>query len=99
MTRQLGFWGVHTHLKEVSTDGDPLETLAGAADFERIRPTLDAAAALASGLEGGRLSLGAVPVFRMLVLHGVGGLTLAATKAVVRDRLDWMPFCSLELHE
>ena len=37
--------------------------------------------------------------FRMLVLQSLHGLSLAATEAMVRDRLSWMRFCGLELRD
>ena len=45
MAKQPGFRDAEERLKEISADGDPLETLAAAADFERFRPILDAAGA------------------------------------------------------
>ena len=38
MVKQPGFWDVEEHLKEISADGGPLETLAGAVEiFPRVR--------------------------------------------------------------
>ena len=99
VAKQPGFWDVEERLKEISADGDPLETLAGAVDFERFRPILERAAGKPPGPKGGRPALDVVPEFKMLVLQSFNGLSLAATEAMVRDRLSWMRFCGLELRD
>ena len=38
MAGQLGFWSVEERLREISAQGDPLETLAATVDFEMFRP-------------------------------------------------------------
>ena len=50
MAKQPGFWDVEERLKEISADGDPLETLAEAVDVERFRPILKQAAGRPPGL-------------------------------------------------
>ncbi len=99
MAKQPGFWDVEERSEEISADGDPLETLAGAVDFERFRPILERAAGKPPGLKGGRPALDVVPEFRMLVLQSLRGLSLAATEAMARDRPGWMRFCGLELRD
>ena len=99
VAKQPGFWDVEERLKEISADGDPLETLAGAVDFERFRPILERAAGKPPGPKGGRPALDVVPEFRMLVLQSFNGLSLAATEAMARDRPGWMRFCGLELRD
>ena len=99
MAKQPGFWDVEERLKEISADGDPLETLAGAVDFERFRPILERAAGKPPGPKGGRPALDVVPEFKMLVLQSFNGLSLAATEAMVRDRPGWMRFRGLELRD
>ena len=99
VAKQPGFWDVEERLKEISADGDPLETLAGAVDFERFRPILERAAGKPPGLKGGRPALDVVLKFKMLVLQSFNGLSLAATEAMARDRPGWMRFCGLELRD
>ena len=99
MAKQPGFWDVEERSEEISADGDTLETLAGAVDFERFRPILERAAGKPPGPKGGRPALDVVPEFRMLVLQSLHGLSLAATEAMVRDRPGWMRFCGLELRD
>ena len=53
VAKQPGFWDVEERLKEISADGDPLETLAGAVDFERFRPILERAAGKPPGPKAG----------------------------------------------
>ncbi len=91
------FGTLKERLREISADGDPLETLAEAVYFERFRPILEAAAGRAPGPKGGRPALDVVLKFRMLVLQSLRGLSLAATEAMVRDRPGWMRFCGIEL--
>ena len=99
MAKQPGFWDVEERSEEISADGDPLETLAGAVDFERFRPILERAAGKPRGPKGGRPALDVVPEFKMLVLQGRHGLSLEATEKAVRDRPGWMRFCGLELRD
>ena len=99
MAKQPGFWDVEERSEEISADGDPLETLAGAVDFERFRPILERAAGKPPGLKGGRPALDVVPEFKMLVLQSFNGLSLAMTEAMARDRPGWMRFCGLELRD
>ena len=63
MAKQPRFWDFEERLKEISADGDPLETLAGAVDFERFRPILERSAGKPPGPKGGRLALDVVPEF------------------------------------
>ena len=77
MAKQPGFWDVEERSEEISADGDPLETLAEAVDFERFRPILEAAAGRPPGPKGGRPALDVVLKFRMLMLQSFHGLSLA----------------------
>ena len=42
------------HLDRLSKDGDPLEALAGTAEFERFRPLLTRGLGYSDGAKGGR---------------------------------------------
>ena len=99
MAKQPGFWDVEECLERISANGDPLETLAAAVDFERFRPILERAAGKPAGPKGGRPALDVVLKFKMLVLQSLNGLSLAATEAMTCDRLSWMRFCGLELRD
>ena len=97
--KQPEFWDVEERSEEILADGDPLETLVGAVDFERFRPILERAAGTPPGLKGGRPALNIVPEFRMLVLLSLRGLSLATTEAMARDRPGWMRFDGIELRD
>jgi hypothetical protein len=95
MQGQGGFWDVEDWLKELSTEGDPLEKLAATVDFVMFRPALRKALGRCSGGKGGRPGFDPVLKFKMLVLQALHGLSLAQTNYMVRDRLSWMRFCGL----
>lgn len=95
MAGQLGFWSITDRLAEISAQGDPLETLAAAVDFEMFRPVLEGALGRPPRWKGGRPPFDPVLKFRMLVLQSLHGLSLEQTEYLVRDRLSWMRFCRL----
>lgn len=93
--RQVGFWDVEHRLRQLSERGDPLEKLTATVDFEIFRAELVAALGPRDRAKGGRPSFDPVLKFRMLVLQGMHGLSLAQTEFLVADRLSWMRFCGL----
>src|SRR6056297_1203040 len=93
--RQLGFWDVEDRLRELSSQGDPLEKLAATVDFEIFRAELAAVLGPRDPSKGGRPAFDPVLKFRMLVLQAMHGLSLAQTEYLVADRLSWMRFCRL----
>jgi transposase, IS5 family len=95
MQGQRGFWEFEDRLKELSAEGDPLETLAATVDFEMFRPVLMKALRRRAPSKGGRPPFDLVLKFKMLVLQSLHGLSLAQTSYMVRDRLSWMRFCGL----
>jgi transposase, IS5 family len=95
MQGQRGFWEFEDRLKELSAEGDPLETLAATVDFEMFRPVLMKALRRRAPSKGGRPPFDPVLKFKMLVLQSLHGLSLAQTAYMVRDRLSWMRFCGL----
>lgn len=66
--KQAGLFGLSDHLKRLSANGDPLETLGRIVDFEGFRLILNNALAYSDGVKGGR-----PPV----IAHGVGKKSLA----------------------
>lgn len=95
MQGQRDFWEFEDRLKELSAEGDPLETLAATVDFEMFRPVLTKALRRGAPSKGGRPPFDPVLKFKMLVLQSLHGLSLAQTSYMVRDRLSWMRFCGL----
>ena len=92
---QRGFWDGEERLRELSAQGDPLETLAATVDFEIFRAELEAATGPRDRSKGGRPPVDPVLKVRMLVLQAMHGLSLAQTEYLVADRLSWMRFCRL----
>ena len=68
-------------------------------DFELFRPELEAALARGNQSRGGRPPFDAVLMFRVLVLQGLYTLSDDQTEYQLRDRLSFMRFAGLALHE
>lgn len=99
MAGQPGFFDADERLKAVSAAGDPLERLAAVVDFELFRPELEAALARSDRAKGGRPPYDAVLMFRVLVLQTLYTLSDDATEYQLKDRLSFMRFCGLALHD
>ena len=97
MPKQPGFWSVEDRLRELSAQGDPLETLQEIVDFELFRPVLMKALGGGERPKGGRPPFDAVLKLKMLYLQAQHGLSFEATEHLVRDRLSWMRFCGLTI--
>lgn len=80
-------------------DGDPLKRLAAVVDFEIFRPVLDAALARSDRSRGGRPPYDAVTMFRIPVLQALYILSDEQAEFQLRDRLFFMRFAGLELHQ
>ena len=85
MPSQPGFWSVEERLKEISSEGDPLEKLQEIVDFELFRPVLDEALPSADRSKGGRAPFDAVLKFKMLYLQAQHGLSFEQTEHLVRE--------------
>ncbi len=83
MAGRQGFWDVEERLKELSAQGDPLETLAATVDFEMFRADLARRSGGATA-EGRPAGFDPVLKFRMLVLQAMHGLSLEQTEYLVR---------------
>ena len=77
----------------------PLERLLAVIGFELFRPDLEAALARGDRSRGGRPSYDAVLMFRVLVLQALYTLPDDQTEYQLRDRLSFMRFAGLALHE
>lgn len=99
MTDQPGFFDAHERLRRLSAAGDPLERLKAVVDFELFRPDLEAALPRADRSRGGRPPYDAVLMFRILVLQTLYTLSDDQTEYQIRDRLSFMRFVGLALHE
>jgi IS5 family transposase len=99
MAGQRGFFDTDERLQWLSAAGDPLERLAAVVDFELFRPELDAALGRGNRAKGGRPAYDAVLMFRILVLQTLYTLSDDATEYQLRDRLSFMRFAGLGLHD
>ena len=80
------------HLERLSKDVDPLEVLAGAAEFERFRPLLTKGPGYSDGTKGGRPPFDPVAMFKVLVVQSQYNLSDACMQFMIRVRLIWMRF-------
>src|SRR5215468_8200729 len=96
---QPGFFDRDERLKALSAAGDPLERLAQVVDFEVFRSDLEAALSRSDRTKGGRPPYDAVLMFKVLVLQALYTLSDEQTEFQLRDRLSFMRFVGLELHE
>jgi transposase, IS5 family len=99
MAGQPGFFDADERLKALSAAGDPLERLGRVVAFEQFRAEVEAALARADRAKGGRPPYGAVLMFKVLVLQALYTLSDDATEYQLKDRLSFMRFCGLALHD
>ncbi len=99
MAGQPGFFDAEERLRWLSASGDPLERLRGVVDFEVFRTELEAALPRADRSRGGRPPYDAVLMFRILVLQALYTLSDEQAEYQLRDRLSFMRFAGLALHD
>jgi transposase, IS5 family len=99
MVRQPGFFDVDERYRALTAAGDPLERLAAAVDFELFRAELEAALPRSDRSKGGRPPYDAVLMFKVLVLQTLYTLSDEQTEYQLKDRLSFMRFVGLALHE
>jgi IS5 family transposase len=99
MAGQRGFFDVDERLATLSRAGDPLERLALVVDFELFRAELEAALGRSDRSRGGRPPYDAVLMFRLVVLQTLYTLSDDQAEYQLRDRLSFMRFVGLGLHE
>lgn len=99
MSNRPGFFDADERLRMLSAAGDPLERLRAVVDFEMFRPALDTVLERADRSRGGRPPYDAVMMFRILVLQTLYTLSDEQTEYQLRDRLSFMRFAGLALHD
>lgn len=99
MGRQPGFFDADERLRRLSAAGDPLERLKAVVDFEVFRGELEAALDRSERSRGGRPPYDAVLMFRILVLQTLYTLSDDQAEYQLRDRLSFMRFAGLALHD
>jgi IS5 family transposase len=99
MAGQPGFFDSDERLAWLSAAGDPLERLAAVVDFELFRGELERSLRRSDRSKGGRPPYDAVLMFKVLVLQTLYTLSDDQTEYQLRDRLSFMRFIGLALHE
>jgi IS5 family transposase len=99
MAGQPSFFDLDERYRALSAAGDPLERLAKVVDFELFRAELEAALQRSDRSKGGRPPYDAVLMFRVLVLQTLYTLSDDQAEYQLRDRLSFMRFVGLALHD
>jgi IS5 family transposase len=99
MAGQPGFFDLDERYRTLSKAGDALERLAQAVDFELFRGELKAALQRSDRAKGGRPPYDAVLMFKILVLQTLYTLSDDQAEYQLKDRLSFMRFVGLALHE
>ena len=99
MAGQPGFFDADQRLRALSAAGDPLERLAAVVEFELFRADLEAALDRPDRSRGGRPPYDAVLMFRVLILQTLYTLSDDQAEYQLRDRLSFMRFAGLALHD
>ncbi|GJL52252.1 IS5 family transposase [Candidatus Nitrospira salsa] len=96
---QLGFFDLTHRYDALTQKGDPLEQLAQHIPWARFRKTLEKSLRRAKRSKGGRPPFDAVLMFKVLVLQALYNLSDDQTEYQLRDRLSFMRFLGLDLHQ
>ena len=99
MAWQPGFFDQDERLQALSAAGDPLERLAAVVDFEVFRGDLERALSRSDRSKGGRPPYDPVLMFKVLVLQTLYTLSDDQTEDQLKDRLSFMRFVGLALHD
>lgn len=99
MAGQPGFFDADERLAALSASGDALERLGKVVDFEQFRAELDTALARSDRAKGGRPPYDSVLMFKVLVIQTLYSLSDDASEYQIKDRLSFMRFLGLGLHD
>lgn len=99
MARQAGFFDIDERLRRLSDLGDQLEAYANAVDFEIFRADLEKALAYCDGTKGGRPPYDPVIMFKILIIQAQNNLSDDRAEFLISDRLSFMRFLGLGLHD
>ena len=97
--RQAGFFDKENRNRKLLATRDFLERVRILVDWEAFRPMLDEALNRPTGEYGGRPAYDAVLMFRILVLQALYNLSDEQTEYQILDRLSFMQFLGLSLHD
>ena len=96
---QLGFFDLTHRYDALTQKGDPLEQLAQQIPWARFRKTLAKSVCRSKRPKGGRPPFDALLMFKVLVLQALYNLSDDQTEYQIRDRLSFMRFLGLDLHQ
>ena len=96
---QPGFFDLDERYRMLAESGDPLIKLAELIEFEVFRGPLVGALARSDGSKGGRPPYDPVLMFKILVLQTLYTLSDDAAEFRIKDRLSFMRFLGLGLHD
>jgi IS5 family transposase len=99
MSGQPSFFDLDERYRALSAAGDPLERLAKLVDFELFRTEFEQALQRSDRSKGGRPPYDPVLMFRVLVLQTLYTLSDDQAEYQLRDRLSFMRFAGLALHD
>ena len=99
MAELPGLFDIDERLKRLSDLGDQLLAFAGAVDFEIFRADLVAALGYGDGAQGGRPPFDPVLMFKIMVIQAANNLSDERTEFLINDRLSFMRFLGLGLHD
>ena len=96
---QPGFFDLDERYRTLAASGDPLIRLSELIEFEVFRTPLVTALVRSDGSKGGRPPYDPVLMFKILVLQTLYTLSDDATEFQIKDRLSFMRFLGLGLHD
>ena len=96
--RQRGLFDFEDRMREIGTK-DPLARLHDVIDWEAFRGPIEKAVVPEPKGPGGRPRFDAIIMFKTLVLQRLYHLSDAQTEFMIRDRLSFMRFVGVDLHE
>jgi transposase, IS5 family len=99
MGTQPGFFDIEDRLKRLSDLGDQLKAYAAAVDFAIFRSDLEKALNYSDGAKGGRPPFDPVLMMKVLVIQAQSNLLDDRAEFLISDRLTFMRFLGLGLHD
>ena len=99
MAAQAGFFDMERRYEKLGQTRDFLKRINTIVDWEAFRPLLDASLKRSDRKAGGRPPHDAVLMFRILVLQALYNLSDEQTEYQILDRLSFMEFLGIAVHE
>lgn len=96
---QLGFFDLTHRYDALTAKGDPLEHLAQQIPWAGFGKMLEKSLRRSKRTKGGRPPFDAILMFKILVLQALYNLSDDQTEYQIRDRLSFMRFLGLDLHQ